>query len=288
MVTFPRPYKWIIGRFISHPVVWLLVSPIVEAGKLLQRAQMRGITDRRLDANPRLKTILQQTTVQHGPFQGMIYPSLKSHGSAFYPKILGCYERELHPVIEDICKTDYSEIVDIGCAEGYYAIGLGRRIPTAKVFAYDIDSRARAACHAMAKANHVEQRVVIRSRCTPHALQNFPFTRKGLIISDCEGFEKELFAASDADHFANCDLLIEMHDFIDMTISTFLMDRFRATHHAVIIKSIDDIEKAKTYSYPETDGFDLEIKKFVFQEYRQTIMEWLWLKPIQRDSISLT
>ena len=53
-------------------------------------------------------------------------------GSVLIPKLLGSYEQELQPLLQRLAAQNYSEIVDIGCAEGYYAIGLGGCFPRAK------------------------------------------------------------------------------------------------------------------------------------------------------------
>lgn len=58
-----------------------------------------------------------------GPFRGMKYIE-NSHGSAYLPKILGSYEKELHKFIPRIVEEEYELILDIGAAEGYYAVGL--------------------------------------------------------------------------------------------------------------------------------------------------------------------
>src|SRR5579859_5362525 len=59
--------------------------------------------------------------VRSGPFAGMRYVDA-SIGSAYLPKLLGIYERELHPVIEEACASRPGLIVDLGAAEGYYAV----------------------------------------------------------------------------------------------------------------------------------------------------------------------
>ena len=114
----------------------------------------------------------------------MKYPDQKSVGSALIPKIVGSYESELHQIIGKICNTDYSEIVDIGCAEGYYAVGLAMRIPTARVYAYDINAKAIDLCRQMAQINNVADRVTTGSFCDINTLKSIPFTKKALIISD--------------------------------------------------------------------------------------------------------
>jgi hypothetical protein len=43
----------------------------------------------------------------------------------------GCYEHELHGEIEQLVTRGFDAVLNIGCGEGYYAIGLARRMPTA-------------------------------------------------------------------------------------------------------------------------------------------------------------
>jgi hypothetical protein len=61
--------------------------------------------------------------VQIGPFQGMQYvPELLSPERllqhAVLPKILGCYEAELHSVLRRVFERNYDKIVNIGCIRG--------------------------------------------------------------------------------------------------------------------------------------------------------------------------
>src|SRR5438094_9802013 len=70
-------------------------------------------------------------TVLNGPFRGLQYPSAEAICSAILPKLLGSYEKELHCTIERLCNTDCSVVVDVGCAEGFYAVGFARRLKTA-------------------------------------------------------------------------------------------------------------------------------------------------------------
>src|SRR5690348_1337426 len=74
--------------------------------------------------------------VNSGPFKGLEYIS-GAAGSAYTPKILGCYEQEIHAFIEEIINKSYSVIVDVGCAEGYYAVGFAYRSSDVKVYAFD-------------------------------------------------------------------------------------------------------------------------------------------------------
>jgi len=224
------------------------------------------------------RKICPDLTVKHGVFKGMKYPYAGYVGSVLFPKLIGCYERELAPVIEQVCQQSYTEIVDIGCAEGYYAVGLAMRLPEARVFAFDTDRDAKRLCRAMAKINHVSDRLVIGSFCDERTLGELPLTRKALIVSDCEGYEKQLFTAQNAAALRKHDILIEVHDFVDSTISTHLREVFRSTHSLEVYSSIDDATKVALYDYPELHGMSVGEKFSIVRESRPVNMEWFFLK----------
>ena len=232
-----------------------------------------------LDLDAALKTISPDLTVRHGVFRGLKYPEEKSVCSALIPKLLGSYESELQPLLQRLQARNYSEVVDIGCAEGYYAVGLGRLFPDSKVFAYDTNAEAIRLCRLMAQANQVESRMSIGSFCDAATLQNLPLTGRALVVSDCEGYEKHLFTADTIRKLGKHDVLIEVHDFIDIAISSRLRADFQATHKLEVIHSIDDIKKAQTYDYPELAPFDLAQRKILLAEHRPAIMEWFYFSP---------
>lgn len=221
--------------------------------------------------------------VHHGPFKGMLYPSTKSAGSELYPKLLGSYERELHQTIEIILSEDYSEIVDIGCAEGYYAVGLAMHFLQADIYAYDVDEEAASMARAMAELNSIEpERFHIGSYCSTETLISLPYRRRALIFCDCEGCEKSLFQPDTPAKLALHDLLVETHDVIDIEISTYLESIFEETHSIERILSVHDIQKAKYYNYPELESYDLDKQRILLSEQRGATMEWLYLRSKKR------
>ena len=61
--------------------------------------------------------------VQGGPFKGMKYvPQIATParliGDALLPKLVGCYEAELHGTLATLPQAKYTRIVNIGCAKG--------------------------------------------------------------------------------------------------------------------------------------------------------------------------
>ncbi|MEE2763363.1 MAG: class I SAM-dependent methyltransferase [Pseudomonadota bacterium] len=193
-----------------------------------------------------------------------------------FPKLLGSYESELHPQIDRLLTRDYSDIVDVGCAEGYYAVGFGLKYPQANLYAFDISEKAQSLCREMALANGIDaSRLHVDGAIDRRYLHALTFQDRALVVSDCEGFEKELFSPETPQHMARHDFLIETHDLIDIHISGYLRDIFATTHDLFVVSSVDDIHKAQRYQYAELDKFSLPERKILLGEGRSAAMEWL-------------
>ncbi len=245
----------------------------------------KQIKNRRRTIAAALQTLQPTRTVLHGPFKGMLYPKLDSVGSALYPKLLGSYEYELNGIIEQVIGNKYTEIVDIGCAEGYYAVGLSMRCPNAKVFAFDTNTKAIQLCREMMQLNGIEaSRYSVNGYCDSNTLENIPVSERALIISDCEGYEKQLFTSSSVKKLNKHEFLIEVHDVFDINVSTHLRNVFEPEYQIRVIQSIDDIFKARDYNYPELNNFNLETRKILLAEGREAIMEWFYITRKEVDN----
>lgn len=168
-----------------------------------------------------------------GPFRGMqiIRDVMDRH---FAPILLGTYEWELHDAIEQVIAKKYKQIVNIGCAFGFYSVGLARRMPETKVYAFDIDPRARELCRKMAEANGVADRVIIDGRFTLDDFARFagPDT---LVFIDIEGGEDEMLDPLKAPALLGMDVIVELHDCLKNGLSTVIPLRFAPTHHVRVI-----------------------------------------------------
>src|SRR5665213_3133834 len=88
-----------------------------------QFARYPQVRQRRLTHRRILGRLHRSQLVSQGSFQGMNYIP-RAYYSEILPKLVGTYERELIPAIEMICRADCDWIVDIGAAEGFYAVGM--------------------------------------------------------------------------------------------------------------------------------------------------------------------
>jgi hypothetical protein len=176
--------------------------------------------------------------VRHGPFTGMLYlDDVGRTSGALITRVSGTYEAELHPALDEWLHDDsISLVVNVGCAEGYYAVGMARMLPQASVLAYDISASARAECAEMAQINGVAERVRIEGECVPATLAALPSAGVALLC-DCEGYEKTLLDPDAAPVLRDWRIIVELHDFNDRTITETITTRFADSHEIEIIRS---------------------------------------------------
>lgn len=170
----------------------------------------------------------QGEIVFSGPFAGMTYHRATEGATA--PRMIGCYEAELHPTLRAMTAKPYARVFDIGCAEGYYAIGLARLMPGCTVLAHDISTTAQAACRALAEKNGVADRVVVGGPFNPAELL-MPVHQRTLLFCDIEGAEADLLNPGLAPALKELDLIVEVHECFKPGLVKLMQERFEASHH---------------------------------------------------------
>jgi hypothetical protein len=173
--------------------------------------------------------------VQRGIFAGMkLSPSL-AWGADKFGMLSGQYEQELYPIIAQAAQSSYPSFIDIGCANGFYAVGFAMIAPACPVIAYDIDERARQMTARNAQLNGVTDRLEIHGLADHQELQS-RITRSGsaFVLCDIEGAEVELLDPQACPALLQCDLLVELHG-NTASVASLLTGRFAATHEIVPI-----------------------------------------------------
>lgn len=222
--------------------------------------------------------VLQNTLVKTngvrvlaGPFAGMDYLPAAIEG-CHIPRLLGCYEQPLHPAVEAAIARQPPLIINIGCAEGYYAVGMARRLPQSRVLAFDINVKARVACAELARRNGVEARLEVGALFKPEDFARYA-GQNALLICDIEGAEKDLLDPNRAPALRSMDLIVEAHNGINSGISALLAQRFGASHKVQIV---EDLGERKVETPPAWFGELGHLDQLLaVWEWRATPTPWL-------------
>jgi hypothetical protein len=213
-----------------------------------------------------------------GPFAGMRYPA-RGVGSAPGPKLLGTYEAELHEVIGRFVGESFDVLVNVGCGEGYYIVGLLLRIPTARGVAFEADEGALGLIREMAALNGVADRLEVRGRCVPDDLVGAlaGASRPGVVM-DVEGAEEELLDPAACPALGRASVLVEVHEHLRPGVADRLTRWYAGTH---VISRIPTAA-ANCLPLPVVPEFTARQVRLLSDEMRSVPMEWFWMTPSQK------
>lgn len=224
-------------------------------------------------------------TVHGGPFAGLRYVSEGVCG-CYMPKLLGTYERELHPSVVRVASGRFDGVVNVGAAEGYYSVGLLRAMPDVQGIAFEMSSRARELIASLADLNGVRERLEIRGRCDPpdldDALRRF---QRPIVLCDVEGYESVLLDLEAVPSLANAAMLVEVHDHLSPGISELLRDRFRDSHRIEVIHQQPRTPAEYPFRAIWTRAFPWLLTRYVLNEFRSSQITWMWLAPKQNEEL---
>lgn len=217
--------------------------------------------------------------VVSGPFCGMPY-TIVACASAHSAKLLGTYEKELHAIISEAQQQPYDRIIDIGAAEGYYAVGFARAQsnPDCRVIAFEAQDLGRELLRRLATSNGVTN-LEIRGSCGVEDLASaLGEGRNNLIICDVEGFETELLVPDRLPGLRSCSLLVELHDSPGVPISAMIRERFQPSHH---IHEVTSAERTWR-DFPGSNVFSRLLPRALalraMNESRDS-QRWFWMRP---------
>lgn len=209
--------------------------------------------------------------VAGGPFKGMKYIP-EAVGSGYLVKLVGVYEEILHEVISSIISRKYTTMIDIGCAEGYYLIGVGMKDSKTKLVGYDIDTKALEFTKKLYDVNNLSNKLTLIEHCTPAELTS-RIDDNTFLMCDAEGFENEALDPEKTPALTRVQtFIVELHDFVVPNIKEILTKRFEKTHQiqTIVFKN----------GNPENYPFLMEIKNkkhlyTILRERGEQEQEWL-------------
>jgi hypothetical protein len=259
---------------------WMLGSSIPWlrgiATRSVRKTHAQRHTEHQRTVYGRLYLADEHPRVLNGPFTGMAYLNEAVWGS-ITPRWIGSYESCLWPAVEEIIARGYGRVVDVGCAEGYYAVGLARALPRSEILAYDLDKDSRAQVLKLWRQNQQPGRLSVHGLLDHSELDKLGGEKSGmLLICDIEGGEMSLLDPELCPALRSMDILVEVHQTGAVTPAAnglLLKRRFGETHE---IQEIDESMRATDFDH--LDGLDPDLRRKAVSEGRPYPQIWLWMK----------
>jgi hypothetical protein len=174
--------------------------------------------------------------VHAGLFKGMRWPRETIVGSEFSPKVLGTYELEIQEFFRQVlADPSVTSFVDVGAAEGYYAVGAAYLTPRLPVFAFEIQETAHAGIRELAESNNVRDRVTVLGEFRPGDFDSKRLGGSPLVLVDIDGGEEHLIDDAFIRLFRHAIMIIEIHDFVSRGLGSRIKERLERSHSIVAV-----------------------------------------------------
>jgi hypothetical protein len=181
-----------------------------------------------------IEKIRSKGVINFGPFIGV--PATEDCLQHCWMRLLGIYEFYLHGYIERAIRFEPNAVVDVGASSGYYSIGMASRLPSAKHIAFEMQHSERDSF--LRTASKISVPIDLRAECKPNDLIKIADeNRRGFLIMDCEGAERELLGDAVCTGLRDWMILLEVHDWHAPGSGEEILQRFGATHEIQILWS---------------------------------------------------
>jgi len=190
---------------------------------------------------------------------------------------LGLYEKEILDFIS--AQSPFDTFLDIGAADGYYAVGLLHAKMAKKAICFEISEEGQRAINENWLRNEKPGELEVHGEANEKSIASVAsnLTDKTLVLIDIEGFEFQLLSKEVISALRKCTVIIEIHNWIDGFENEYPvllknLDRFfDISIIAPSERNIQNIELLRSY----TDDNRL----LVSSERRPCLMRFLHLTP---------
>jgi len=244
------------------------------------RTLLRWLTMPRWNAAAALVRHRADNTVLSGPFTGMHLSLTPVSSRNLLGYLLGTQEIELHDVVRRAIVRGYPRIINVGAADGYYAVGFLRQMPRTKVTAFEGVLEHHAGLLRAAVLNGVAARFTLKGFCRSDDLgaELAELPGSTLVLADIEGGELDMLDLIKVPRLSYADILVETHDAFVPNCTEKLKVRFSETHNVEQIvarpRSLADFPAA---IIPELSKFMPRTAVELMNERRTGTQMWLYL-----------
>lgn len=265
-----------------------LISAMIRIGKFsarLFRFNYEATVNRRRIRLSKYITKELNSTVKYGPMVGFLMTPDSWWGRHERAgMLLGIYEPQVLDTLTNIA-DEYSYLVDIGAADGYYGVGLVASKIFKESFCFETNEYGRRVIRENAKINNVEEYVHVFGRAQKDFFKEVPKEKleDSVVLIDIEGGEYELLEEFTFHALRFSAIVIELHEEAANKVEDSLVEliaKGSKTHSCSIITPA-----AKNPSlYEELSHLGDHDRWLICSEGRAYDMRWIKFTPLHRAS----
>ena len=217
--------------------------------------------------------------VANGPFTGMLMNSQTWGGFDINAKILGTYESHVIDELIAISQANPGPFIDIGAADGFFAIGAVISGIAKETYAFEADASSRRSIAINAADNNLVEQIQIREIANTQTISDvLKKEQKAKILIDIEGGEYELLDYDFLDKISNCDVIVELHP-------SLVKHGFKKQEELILRLQkhfyVEFFQKTilPTVSFPELVNLSDDKRLLALSENRAFEMWWIKLSP---------
>lgn len=221
--------------------------------------------------------------VQYGLFRGMELGE-ESWWSRYdvSTKILGVYEEHVLAKLGEFYSFSTAPFIDIGAADGYFAIGVAKSLPAEKVFAFEISERGRSVLKDNSQINGCLSAIEVGEEASYESVANILSEHgSAFVLIDIEGDEYELLNNEMLALLSSSTVIVELHP-RKVTDGSRLQEKLMQNAAKYFETEILIRETYNPNMFEELSEFSDEDRLLAFSEGRKANGLWLALSPKQR------
>lgn len=216
--------------------------------------------------------------VKYGPFKGL---SLAKNnwwgGGDFGSMLLGLYEKEILDFLFSERLAGFESFVDVGAADGYYAIGMLRSGRVKNAVCFELSEEGQRTIASNAESNSVSDRIEIfgaADRLFYQKLSDLDLA-KTVVLVDAEGAEFEIFDDDSLAALKQATIVIEIHNWVEDfwdKYTRFLTSAAALFNVEFIAPAVRDLTQ-----FPELNDFTDDNRYLICSEGRPNVMRFMVL-----------
>lgn len=221
-------------------------------------------------------------TVQRGLFKGLkLAPNPWWGGLDLGSQCLGYYEQEIMELISSLPDQATKTFIDIGAADGYYAVGMLLSKKSEKCICFEASSVGRAAIRDTWTLNGAPGELEIYGLANQTAIVSLSELEHGktLALVDIEGGEFDLLTEAVINKLAGCSIIIEVHEWKPDFLPNYC-HLIRRLHREFDVSIIPRVQR-NVFKDPSLRDLTDDNRLLLISERRPSNMRFLYLNPKQ-------